>query len=88
MRGHNIVADGWAGVTQPQPNSPPYTNTKCDGWTNVPMDGPIDRTRRTDKALYRVACLQLKKQSERETPREKHKQKVRDRETEKKKRER
>ena len=66
MRGHNIVADGWAGTSNPHPlpNPPPKLKriqkvsktlifnsiTMTDQWT----DG------QTDKASYRVASPRLK----------------------------
>ena len=73
-RGHNIVADGWAGASNPHPYPiplPTLTHTKSiknarfptfqlddPGRTDGRTDGPTDR--RTDKASYRVACPQLK----------------------------
>ena len=57
--GHIIVADGWAGASNPNPhpNPPPtlkhtYQLDGCFQWTNG----------RTDKASYRVACPQKRKQ--------------------------
>ena len=64
-RGHNIVADGWAGASTPQPTSNTQTYTKSI--ENAPFqldhhDGPTDRRTDgpTDKASYRVARPQLK----------------------------
>jgi len=73
-RGHNIVADGWAGASNPQPhpnptlNSPPtHTQTQCNNCSimnarfshfQLERDGRTDG--RTDKASYRVGCPQLK----------------------------
>ena len=68
-RGHNIVADGWAGASNPNPHhkSPthmhkkhlkrsfPHFSTRAYGPTDRPTNG------RTDKASYRVACPQLKR---------------------------
>ena len=69
-RGHNIVADGWAGASNPHPHlMPPPSTPKPKKasktlvfqfstrglWTNGRTDG------RTDKASYRVACPQLKR---------------------------
>ena len=72
-RGHNIVADGWAGAANPHPHPTPLptplptqTHTqKASKMLVFPLfdswsqtDGPTDR--RMDKASYRVACPQLK----------------------------
>ena len=71
-RGHNIVADGWAGAYNPHPHPrPPHTHSDTQTITtagskrriyalfnSITTDGPTDR--RTDKASYRVACPQLK----------------------------
>ena len=72
-RGHNIVADGWAGAANPHPHPMPYptlfptqTHTQKASKTLVcPLFDSWSRTdrrtdRRTDKASYRVACPQLK----------------------------
>ena len=70
--GHNIVADGWAGASNPHPQSnPPPTLKPAQKvsktfvfplfdliTTDGRTDGPTDG--RTDKASYRVACPQLK----------------------------
>ena len=68
-RGHNIIADGWAGASNPQlhrmPPPPTYITkiapktlvfhfSTCALRTDGRTDGP------TDKASYRVACPQLK----------------------------
>ena len=58
-RGHNIVADGWAGASNPhpQPNPGPKVS-KTLVFNSITMtDRPTNR--RTDKASYRVACPQL-----------------------------
>ena len=67
-RGHNIVADGWAGASNPHPhpNQPPTLRPtqKVSKTLVFPLFnsmtpyGPTDR--RTDKGSYRVACPQLK----------------------------
>ena len=72
-RGHNIIADGWAGASNPHqnpiPHPPTHKHTQKVSKTLVfplfnsmtpdrRMDGPMDR--QTDKASYRVACPQLK----------------------------
>ena len=59
-RGHKIVADGWAVVSNPHPHPLHKKHLTLvfalfDSWTDGWMDG------RTDKASYRVACPQLKK---------------------------
>ena len=75
-RGHNIVADGWAGASNPHPHpNPPPTlkHTKKISKTliftlfnSMTSDGRTNgrtdgRTDGlTDKASYRVACPQLK----------------------------
>ena len=72
MQGHNIVADGWAGVSNPHSLSkPPYqhsypNNIENAGYSHFSTSvlwtiGPMDQ--RTDKASYRVACPQLKRMS-------------------------
>ena len=62
--GHNIVADGWAGASNPHPhpNPQPYTQASTkkvsktfhfftqSPWTDAPTDGPTDQ--QTDKASY------------------------------------
>ena len=81
-RGHNIVADGWAGAANLQPHPRPHptpfptqTHTRRASKTLVfPLfdsiitdrrtDEPMDQ--RTDKASYRVACPQLKRQGKKE----------------------
>ena len=68
-RGHNIVADGWAGASNPQPHpNPPPTlkhTQKVSKTLVFPLfnsitmtDGPMDGW--MDKASYRVACPQLR----------------------------
>ena len=65
--GHNIVADGWAGASNPHfdPTHPPtahkhqkrslsYFSTRAHGRMDQRMD------QRMDKASYRVVCPQLK----------------------------
>ena len=74
MRGHIIVADGWAGASNPHPHPTPHQTPllsqthlqKASRTLVFPLfdsitstDGPRDG--RTDKASYRVACPQLKK---------------------------
>ena len=69
-RGHNIVADGWAGASKPHPHpkAPPTLKhtqkvSKMLVFNSITMtDQRTDRRtdRRTDKASYRVACPQLK----------------------------
>ena len=73
-RGHNIVADGWAGAANPHPHPTPHPthlpihrHTRKASKTLVfPLfdsitstDGPMNR--RTDGASYRVPCPQLKR---------------------------
>ena len=66
-RGQNIIADGWAGASNPHldPTHPPtahkrqkrslsYFSTRAHGRMDQRMD------RRTDKASNRVVCPQLK----------------------------
>ena len=87
-RGHIIVTDGWAGHTTPIHNltHPTHTHTqrqskgqpqKCafsHGSTRSSRtDGPADG--RTDKASYRVACLQLKKEIKRKKEKKERKKK-------------
>merc|ERR1712042_184451 len=71
-RGHNIVADGWAGASNPHPNpnSHPHTHKRTQKvsktlvfplFDSISTDGPTDQ--RTDKASYRVACPQLKNEN-------------------------
>ena len=76
-QGHNIVADGWAGASNPQPNPNPHPSH-----TNIHKkypkrlffhfltqslridqrsNGPMDQ--RMDKASFRFACPQLKTSS-------------------------
>ena len=61
---NNIVADGWAGASNPHPHPNPYSTRKHTQKVpkTLPMDGPTDGPTdgRTDKASYRVACPQLK----------------------------
>ena len=71
-RGHNIVADGWAGASNPHPHpNLPQTLKHTQKvsktlvfprFNSMTLDGrtngPTDG--RTDKASYRVACPQLK----------------------------
>ena len=68
---HNIVADGWAGASNPHPNPnphPTYTNINkiylkrlffplFNLMTPGPTDGRMESW--TDKASYTVACPQL-----------------------------
>ena len=73
-RGHNIVADGCSLSRSIQPPSIPHalhTHTKCIYSIRFPTfqldhHGPTDRPTngRTDKASYRVACPQLKRNRE------------------------
>ena len=65
-RGHNIVADGWAGAWNPYPYPPPpyadsHTQTIItDGWTDGLTDGHMDRRMDGQSLLCRVASPQLK----------------------------
>ena len=67
MQSHNIVADGWAGASNPllDPTHPPtahkhqkrslsYFSTHAHGRMDQRMD------QRMDKASYKVVCPQLK----------------------------
>ena len=74
-RGHNIVADGWAGACNPHPHPrPPHSHSNTQIITtaaskmrvfalfnSIITDGRTNgRTNgRTDKASYKVACPQL-----------------------------
>ena len=70
-RGHNIVADGWAGAYKPHPHpNPPPTLIHTQKESKYPVFNSITMTdrrtdprtdQRTDKASYRVACPQLKR---------------------------
>ena len=64
-RGHNIVADEWAGAANPLPNTDTFTksfqNTRFPTFRLPLMDQQTDRW--TDKASYRVACPRLKRQT-------------------------
>ena len=66
-RGHNIVADGWAGASNPYPHSDIHKKylkrsffhfSTRSSRTNGRTDGWTNG--QTDKASYRVACPQLK----------------------------
>ena len=65
-RGHDIVADGWAGASNPHPHpdTHPHTNihnkyqNSCFSAFRLDHYGLTDGP--TDKASYRVACQQLK----------------------------
>ena len=76
-RGHNIVADGWAGAANAHPHPmphptpfPTHTQTRKASKTLIfPLFDSCPRAdqrtdRRMDKASYRVACPQLRKQIE------------------------
>ena len=72
-RGHNIVADGWAGAFNPHPHPNPLPTLKhtqkvsktlvFPRFNSMTPDGRTDRPTdgRTDKASYRVECPQLKR---------------------------
>ena len=69
-RGHNIVANGWAGASNPHPHPNPHTQNISETLvfplfdliiTNGQTDGWADRW--MDKASYRVTCPQLKTQN-------------------------
>ena len=67
-RGHNIVADAWAGASDPHPHPNPFPTLKHTQkvsktlvfllFNSMTTDQRTDG--RTDKASYRVACPQLK----------------------------
>ena len=57
-RGHKIVADGWAGASNPR-TFHPYTHAHFPLFDIIILVRRTDR--RTDKASYRVACPDLKK---------------------------
>ena len=69
-QGHNIVADGWAGASNPHPHPTPIhkKHLKCSlshfSTTDRRTDQRTDQ--RTDKASYKVACPQLKRVETRE----------------------
>ena len=73
-RGHNIVANGWAGVSNSHPHpNPPATlkhTQKVSKTLVLPLFNLITKTsgwtnrgmdQQMDKASYRVTCPQLKK---------------------------
>ena len=64
-RGHNIVADGWAGASNPHthPNPPPtlkHTQKVSKMLVSPLFNSMTASNGRMDKASYRVACPQLK----------------------------
>ena len=67
-RGHNIIADGWAGASNPNPypKSPTHMQKKVSKQSfphfSTCVHGRTNRrtNQRMDKASYRVACPQLK----------------------------
>ena len=65
-RGHNIVANGWAGASNPHPYTMPPTHTQEPSKTFIfTLFYSCPRTERrtngpTDKVSHRVACPQLK----------------------------
>ena len=56
--GHIIIADGWAGASNPR-TFHPYTHAHFPLFDIIILVRRTDR--RTDKASYRVACPDLKK---------------------------
>ena len=65
-RGHNIIADGWAGASNPHPHPNTQTYTKSIANARFPTfqldhHGPTDGLMQwINKASYTVACPQLK----------------------------
>ena len=62
-RGHNIVADRWAGSSNPHPHPNYHTHKQTQKVSKalvLPVFDSITTDQRTDKASFRVACPQLK----------------------------